>query len=192
MPERILSCMRSPCTWESLNGRWMAVRWKYLYSSSVGLHIVALIPIQQYFFLWFYFLQSKWNIESENLPDEVTNLGVFTIWLASSGCRPHTSSIWPWSGALKVHLYNTFLEGSRQIFMGHQISSCHVPVVRSFFILCKMLLSSWNVPYDHLLICTNITFQYPKNDLVLSHNSSCDVQISTSPVSKSHIVMSHN
>ncbi len=31
---------------------------------------------------------------------------------------------------------------SKMIFMGHQIPSCHVPVVRSFFILWKMLLSS--------------------------------------------------
>ncbi len=51
---------------------------------------------------------------------------------------------------------------SKMIFMGHQILSCHVLVVRSFFIVWKMLLSSWNVPYDHLQICTNITIQYPK------------------------------
>ncbi len=31
---------------------------------------------------------------------------------------------------------------SKMIFMGHQISSCHVPVVRYFFILWKMLSSS--------------------------------------------------
>jgi hypothetical protein len=31
---------------------------------------------------------------------------------------------------------------SKMIFMGHQILSCHVPVVRSFFILWKMLFSS--------------------------------------------------
>ncbi len=91
----------------------MAVRWKYLYSSSVGLHIVALIPIRPYF-SWFYFLRSERNIESENLPDKVTNLGIFTIWLVSSGCRPHTSSIWPWSGAPKVRLYGTFMSGLRQ------------------------------------------------------------------------------
>ncbi len=51
---------------------------------------------------------------------------------------------------------------SKMIFMGHQISSCQVPVVRSFFILWKMLLSSLNLPYDHLPKYTNITFQYPK------------------------------
>jgi hypothetical protein len=111
--ERIFLRMRSPCTWESLNGCWMSVRWEYLYSSFVGLHIVALIPIRQYF-SWFYFLQSKWNIESENLPDEVMNLRIFTIWLALSGCQPHTSSIWPWLGMPKVHLYNTFLGGLHQ------------------------------------------------------------------------------
>jgi hypothetical protein len=31
---------------------------------------------------------------------------------------------------------------NKMIFMGHQITSCHVPVVRSFFISWKMLLSS--------------------------------------------------
>jgi hypothetical protein len=31
---------------------------------------------------------------------------------------------------------------SKMICMGHQILSCHVPVVRSFFILWKTLLSS--------------------------------------------------
>jgi hypothetical protein len=51
---------------------------------------------------------------------------------------------------------------NKMIFMGHQMSSCHVPVVRSFFILWKMLLLSQNLPYDHLQICANITFQYPK------------------------------
>ncbi len=110
MPERNLSRTRSPCTWESLNGHWMAVGRKYLYSSSVGLHIVALIPTRQYF-SWFDFSWLEWNIESENLPDEVMNLWIFTIWLTSSGCRPHTSSVWPWSGTPKVHLYNTFLGG---------------------------------------------------------------------------------
>jgi hypothetical protein len=111
--KKIFLHMRSLCTSELLNNCWMAVRWESLYSSSVGLHIAALIPIWQYF-SWFYFLQSEWNIESENLPDKVTNLGIFTIWLALSGCRPHTSSVWPWSGTPKVHLYNTFLGGLRQ------------------------------------------------------------------------------
>jgi hypothetical protein len=31
---------------------------------------------------------------------------------------------------------------NEMMIMGHQILSCHVPVVRSFFILKKMLLSS--------------------------------------------------
>ncbi len=62
---------------------------------------------------------------------------------------------------------------NKMIFMWHQILSCHVLVGRSFFILWKMLLSSQNLPYDHLLICSNITFQYPKkSDLVVSYNSS--------------------
>jgi hypothetical protein len=51
---------------------------------------------------------------------------------------------------------------NKMTFMRHQILSCHVSVVRSFFILWKMLLSSQNLPYDHLLTCDNIIFQYPK------------------------------
>jgi hypothetical protein len=31
---------------------------------------------------------------------------------------------------------------NKMIFMGHQISSCHVPVVRSFFIYFKIISSS--------------------------------------------------
>jgi hypothetical protein len=49
-----------------------------------------------------------------NLPDEVMNLWIFSIRLTLSGCWPHTSSIWPWLGAPKVRLYNTFLGGLRQ------------------------------------------------------------------------------
>ncbi len=35
----------------------------------------------------------------------------------SAGCQPHTSSIWPWSGTPKVHLYNTFLGSLRPTFI---------------------------------------------------------------------------
>ncbi len=96
------------------DGRWMAVGWpldgKYLYLFSVWLNIIALIPIRQYFST-IRFLAAGWNIESVNLPDEVVNLWIFTIGLTSSGCPPHTSSIWPLSGAPKVHLYDNFLGG---------------------------------------------------------------------------------
>ncbi len=94
----------------------MAVRWKYLYSSSIGLHIIALIPIWRYF-SWFYFLPSERNIESEHLSDEVVNLWIFTIGLTLIGCQPHMSSIWPWSGTPKVHLYGTIVSGLRQFCM---------------------------------------------------------------------------
>ena len=111
-----LSCRKeSYYVWDHLvrKSRWTAVGWKYLYSSSVGLHIIALILIRRYL-SWFYFLWSERNIESKNLPDKVTNLGIFTIWLALSGCLPHTSSVWPWSGVPKVRLYGTFMCGLRQ------------------------------------------------------------------------------
>ncbi len=55
------------------------------------------------------FLPVGWNDESLNLPDEMVNLWIFTFRLTLSGCRPHTSSVWPWSGAPKVRLYDTFL-----------------------------------------------------------------------------------
>jgi hypothetical protein len=51
---------------------------------------------------------------------------------------------------------------NKMIIMGHQISSYHVPVVGSFFILEKMPLSSLNLPFDHLPKYTNIIFHYPK------------------------------
>ncbi len=66
-----------------------------------------------------WYLTSRWNIECENLPDEVMNLWIFTIWLTLSGCQPHTSSVWPWSGAPKVHLYNTFLGSLRHAFSAY-------------------------------------------------------------------------
>ncbi len=97
-------------------GHWMTVGWpldgRFLYLLSVWLNIIALIPIRQYFsMIWF--LVVGWNIESVNLPDEVVNLWIFTVGLTLSGCRPHTSSVWPWSGAPKVRLYDTFLGGLR-------------------------------------------------------------------------------
>ncbi len=99
-------------------GRWMAIGWpldgRYLYLLSICLNISALIPIRRYFsMIWF--LAVGWNIESVNLPNEVVNLWIFTVGLTLSGCRPHMSSVWPWSGGPKVHLYNTFLG-----------SSCHI------------------------------------------------------------------
>ncbi len=107
MPESISSYTRSPRTWWPLDG-------KYLYLSSIWLNIIALIPIQWYFsMIWF--LVVGWNIKSVNLPDEVVNLWIFTIGLTLSGCWPHTSSVWPWSGAPKVRLYNTFLGGLRHL-----------------------------------------------------------------------------
>jgi hypothetical protein len=104
------------------DGHWMAVGWpldgKYLYLLSVWLNIIALIPIWRYFST-IRFLAVGWNIESVNLPDEVGNLWIFTIGLTLSGCQPHTSSVWPWSGAPKVHLYNTVLGGLRHTFELH-------------------------------------------------------------------------
>jgi hypothetical protein len=109
MQERISSCTRSLCMWWPLDG-------KYLYFLSVWLNIIALIPIRQYFSM-IQFLAVGWNIESVNLPDEVVNLWIFTIGLTSSGCQPHTSSVWPWSGMPKVRVYGTFMSGLRHYFL---------------------------------------------------------------------------
>ena len=54
-----------------------SIRWEYLYSSSIGLHIVALIPIRRSFV---------------NLTDEVVNLWIFVdlhhrvdiVWMLTS------------------------------------------------------------------------------------------------------------
>ncbi len=81
-------------------------------------------------------IQFLGNLESENLPDEVMNLWILTIWLTSSGCRPHMSSVWPWSGAPKVHLYNTFLGGLRQ-------THTTVPKLMHAYQIYKLLGKSW-------------------------------------------------
>jgi hypothetical protein len=44
-------------------------------------------------------------------------------------------------GVNRCKEYDTSEVQNKMIFMGHQISPCHVLVVRSFFILWKMLLS---------------------------------------------------
>ena len=60
------------------------------------------------------------------------DLWIFTLGLTSSGCQPHTSSIWSWSGTPKVCLYNTFLGGLR-----HLNSLGDIYGLRKNDILCK-------------------------------------------------------
>jgi hypothetical protein len=75
----------------------------------------------------------------------------------------NNEGIYPADTSRKDHDSQTASEEqSKMIFMGHQILSCHVPVVWSSFIFWKTLLSSQNLPYDQLPIHTNITFHYPK------------------------------
>ncbi len=96
---------------------WMAVGWsldRSIFTSYLYDLVLETNTIRQYF-SWFNFLWVDWNIESDNLPDKVMNMWIFTIWLTLSGCQPHTSSIWPWSGMPKVHLYNTFLGSLRHL-----------------------------------------------------------------------------
>ncbi len=133
----------------------MAVRWKYLYSSSVGLHIIALIPIRQYF-SWFYFLRSERNIESEHLSDEVVNLWIFTVGLTLIGYRPHTSSVWPWSGTPKVRLYGTIICGLRQAFS----KSARKPA----FIMSSVTLGTSSAP----LVYGSVSWAFARASFVAS------------------------
>jgi len=78
---------------------------------------------------------------------------------------------------------------AKMILMGHPVSSCHVPVVRSCFILFHTLISSWiyktswNVPFSDSIVPTflkhaitpyivrSVNFIFPKEHLTLSHNN---------------------
>ncbi len=105
-PERISSCTRSLRTWWALDG-------KYLYFLSIWFNIVALIHIRQYLF-WFDFFQldEMMNLWICRRDGESVNRhhGVNIVWMSTS----HVS-IWPWSGAPKVHLYDTLLGSLRHL-----------------------------------------------------------------------------
>ncbi len=61
---------------------------------------------------WFYWdiLLLKISFRSEVETSGVIATSVLTF----AKCQCHTSSVWPWSGVPKVHLYNTFLGSLRQ------------------------------------------------------------------------------
>ncbi len=73
---------------------------------------------------------------------------------------------------------------NKMIFMGHQILSCHVPVVRSFFIYFKIISSSWNCWYDHLPKYINITLKLPNMTFDKSKKTSCNELLSSFSASK--------
>ncbi len=79
----------------------------------------------------------------------------------------------------------------KMIFMGHQIFSCHVPVVRSFSIDFKIIPSSWNCWYDHLPKYFNITLKLPNMTFDKSKKASCNELLSTFSASKSCLVLYH-
>ncbi len=63
---------------------------------------------------------------------------------------------------------------TKTILMGHPTSCCHAPVVRSFFIHCKMIISPEVFCYYHLtvlvkIVCTRVKMGHllPKIRLVL-------------------------
>ncbi len=81
------------------------------------------------------------------------------------------------SECMNTYCNNTSEVQSKMIFMGHQISSCHVPVVRSFSSCercCYHLKIFHMITFLKLLISH---FSIPKSDCFLSHNSSHDVTI---------------
>jgi hypothetical protein len=47
---------------------------------------------------------------------------------------------------------------TKMILMGHPVSSCHIPVVRSCFIFFQTLISSWKLCYVHL--CLHVITPY--------------------------------
>jgi hypothetical protein len=72
----------------------------------------------------------------------------------------------------------------KMIFMGHEISSCHAPVVSSFFILFKTSVSSLNTCYVHLVKLELITLSCPKISPDFVKLASCTVPILTCTVQK--------
>ncbi len=63
---------------------------------------------------WHWFLRRYLVVFKVSFRNEVVTPGVTaTSVLTSTECQCHTSSVWPWSGAPKVHLYDTFLGGLR-------------------------------------------------------------------------------
>ena len=72
----------------------------------------------------------------------------------------------------------------KTIFMGHEILSCHAPVVSSFFILFKTLVSSRSICYVHLVKLELITLYCPKVSPKFVKLASGTVPISTSTVQK--------
>ncbi len=60
-------------------------------------------------FQWRYLVVFKVSFRGEVVTPGVTATSVLT----SAKCQCHTSSVWPWSGAPKVRLYDTFLGGLR-------------------------------------------------------------------------------
>ncbi len=93
--------------------RWTAVGWP------LDKSIITSYPYDLVLLHWFL----SGNIFHDFLQvDEILNLRIFQTrwWICESspygwhsGCGPHTSSVWPWSSAPKVHLYHTFLGGLR-------------------------------------------------------------------------------
>ena len=71
------------------------------------------------------------------------------------------------------------------IFMGHPISSCHAPVVSSFIMLFKTLVSSLSICYVHLVKHKLITLYCPKFSPNFVKWAICTVLILTCTVQKS-------
>jgi hypothetical protein len=107
---------------DMFTAKWLPKQCQFAYfyiPISSGLHTVFLI-------LWLWYPPSGWSplypcdlvllywflsgnifLIRDFLPDEMVNLWIFTLELTSARCQPHTSSLWPWSGAPRLPLYGT-------------------------------------------------------------------------------------
>ncbi len=86
-----------------------------------------------------------WDDDDYNQELKYTSewLGYCSRWcVGPSHILPSTPTTLPQSCLCTALLQGPSEVQSKMIVMGHQISSCHVLVVRSFFILWKTLLSS--------------------------------------------------
>ncbi len=112
-------------------------------SSSEGSHILYGRLRTEQPLNWIHpWIQLVWSNKSAQIPMELS-CGVWDIFpqwggafyvtatsaLTSAECQCHTSSVWPWSGMPKVHLYYTFLGGLRHKHLRQNPSPASGPAV---------------------------------------------------------------
>jgi hypothetical protein len=80
---------------------------------------------------------------------------------------------------------------SKVILMEHPISCCHAPVVRVFFIHCKMIISPQVFLLQSPYNSGNNSLHTSQNGTFVANTLSCFDVISTSPVPSNHLLLSH-